>query len=68
MTELDNLASPDYYYRGLIAYNIQTAPAPINPTFTATGTAKNMAAMIVSFKSTSSTSGGKVRHRVIGGY
>ena len=68
MTELDNLASPDFFYRGMIAYKIQTAAAAINPTFTATGTAKNLAAMIVSFKSTSSTSGGKVRHRVIGGY
>ena len=68
MTELDNIASPEYYYRGMVAYTIQTAAAAINPTFTATGTASPLAAMIVSFKSTSSTSGGKVRHRVIGGY
>jgi hypothetical protein len=64
MTQLDNIASPDYYYRGMVAYVIQTAAAAINPTFTATGTAKNLAAMIVSFKSTSS-GGGKVRHRVV---
>src|ERR1035441_9562870 len=68
MTALDNIASPNFSYRAMVAYKIQTAAAAINPTFTATGSAQFMAAMIVSFKSTSSTSGGKVRHRVIGGY
>jgi hypothetical protein len=68
MTALDNIASPNFSYRGMVAYKIQTAAAAINPTFTATGSAQFMAAMIVSFKSTSSTSGGKVRHRIIGGY
>jgi hypothetical protein len=69
MTELDNQPSPDFYYRGMVAYKIQTAAAAINPTFTATGTAKNLSAMIVSFKSTSSSAGAapKVRHRVLGG-
>lgn len=66
MTELDNIPSPDYTYRGMVAYTIQTAAAAINPTFTATGTAKNLAAMIVSFKSTSSA-GTKIRHSVTGG-
>lgn len=68
MTELDNVYSPDYYYRGMVAYKIQTTAAAINPTFTATGTACNMAAMIVSFKSASSAGGAKTRHRVTGGF
>jgi hypothetical protein len=68
MTEPDNIASADSRYKGMIAYKIQTAASAMNPIFTATGTAKKSAATIVSFKSTSSTSGGEIGHRIIGGY
>jgi hypothetical protein len=52
---------------GAVAYQIQTSAAAVSPTFSATGAARNLAALIVSFKSTSSAAGGStpaVRHQV----